>query len=147
MQALLRKIHLYLTLFNSPSNASKSEVNDEYKPPNGIPKRFFLWLLLCTGVYCNHFFLSRVLVLFTLYFKQINAAELNCLLGWGVYIFYTQKAEEKSFGFNLKLGEIKRISQGKHGVQKIVLEITDSNNETYRVIVKDYQEWESQLKK
>ena len=57
-----------------------------------------------------------------------------------------KKVEEKSFGFNLELGEIKAVAQGKHGVQKNVLEITDSNDETYRIIVKDYQEWESQLK-
>jgi hypothetical protein len=57
-----------------------------------------------------------------------------------------KKVEEKSFGFNLELGEIKHIAQGKHGVQKNVLEITGSNDETYRIIVKDYQEWEDQLK-
>ncbi len=56
-----------------------------------------------------------------------------------------KKVEEKSFGFNLELSEIKTITQGKHGVQKNVLEITDSNDETYRVIVKDYAEWEQQL--
>ena len=57
-----------------------------------------------------------------------------------------KKVEEKSFGFNLELSEIKQVAQGKHGVQKNVLEITDSNDETYRIIVKNYQEWEDQLK-
>lgn len=57
-----------------------------------------------------------------------------------------KKVEEKSFGFNLELSEIKDIAQGKHGVQKNVLEITDSQDETYRIVVKDYQEWYDQLK-
>lgn len=57
------------------------------------------------------------------------------------------KVEKKGYGFNLELNQIKSISQGKHGVQKNVLEITDSSNNIYRIIVKDYDEWENELSK
>lgn len=57
------------------------------------------------------------------------------------------KVEKKGYGFNLELNQIKSISQGKHGVQKNVLEITDSSDNIYRIIVKDYNEWENELSK
>lgn len=56
-----------------------------------------------------------------------------------------QKVEKKSFGFNLEIKDIKKVTQGKHGATKNVLEITDKHNETYRIIVKNYQEWENEL--
>jgi len=56
-----------------------------------------------------------------------------------------KQVENKSFGFNLEFKDIKQIAQGKHGLQKNVLEITDKHNETYRIMVKNYEEWESEL--
>lgn len=58
-----------------------------------------------------------------------------------------QLVEKKNFGFDWKLQDIKKITQGKHGVQKNVLEVTNNNDETFRIIVKNYQEWEGELKK
>ncbi|TMU50367.1 hypothetical protein [Flagellimonas algicola] len=56
-----------------------------------------------------------------------------------------RKVEKKSFGFSLDFKDIKKIAQGKHGVQKNVLEITDNQNKTFRIMVKNYQEWENEL--
>jgi hypothetical protein len=66
--------------------------------------------------------------------------------GFGILGFLLKKqVEKKNFGFNLKFGDIERITQGKHGATKNVLEITNKQDETYRIIVKNYQEWESEL--
>ncbi|WP_024772086.1 hypothetical protein [Aquimarina macrocephali] len=56
-----------------------------------------------------------------------------------------RQVEKKSFGFNLEFKDIEKITQGKHGVTKNVLEVTDKQNETYRIIVKNYEEWENEL--
>ncbi len=56
-----------------------------------------------------------------------------------------RQVEQKSIGFNLEFKDIKEITQGKHGVQENVLEITDKQNDTYRIIVKEYQEWANEL--
>ena len=58
-----------------------------------------------------------------------------------------RQVEKKIFGFNLEFKDLKKITQGKHGVQKNVLEITDKQDETFRIIVKNYDEWESDLNK
>ena len=58
-----------------------------------------------------------------------------------------RKVEEQNYGFNLELKEIKNVTQGKHGVQKNVLEITDLDNNQYRILVKDYNEWNMALLK
>jgi len=66
--------------------------------------------------------------------------------GLGILGFLLKKqVEKKSFGFNLEFKDIKEIAQGKYGLQKNVLEITDKQNDTYRIIVKNYQEWENEL--
>ena len=56
-----------------------------------------------------------------------------------------RKVESKIFGFNLNFKEIKSVSQGKHGAQKNVLEITNDLEERYRIIVKNYTDWENEL--
>jgi len=56
-----------------------------------------------------------------------------------------KKVEKKSIGFNIELGNILKVEQGKHGAEKNVLEITDNNGEAFRIIVKDFKEWESAL--
>lgn len=58
-----------------------------------------------------------------------------------------KKVEEDKAIFDLDYNNIMAIVQGKHGAQKNVLEITDKQNNTYRIIVKDYPEWEGALKK
>lgn len=56
-----------------------------------------------------------------------------------------KKVESKSFGFETQLTEIKSVEQGKHGVEKNVLEITLSSGEQYKVIVKDFNDWKSAI--
>ncbi len=58
-----------------------------------------------------------------------------------------KKVEKKNDIFNLEYKDIKDISRGKHGAEKNVLEITDSQGDTYRITVKDYSEWENELNK
>ncbi|MGV6861428.1 MAG: hypothetical protein ACWA41_06635 [Putridiphycobacter sp.] len=60
--------------------------------------------------------------------------------------FLRKQVEKKNYGFALERSQIKAVNQGKHGVQKNVLEITNPENETFRIIVQDYQEWEDLLK-
>ncbi len=55
------------------------------------------------------------------------------------------RVEKKNYGFDLELKRIKNIEQGKHGLQKNILEVTDDNENTYRILVKDYQEWADML--
>lgn len=49
--------------------------------------------------------------------------------------------------FNFEYSNIQSLTQGKHGLAKNVLEITDKQNNTYRIIVKNYAEWEEAIKK
>lgn len=58
--------------------------------------------------------------------------------------FLKKKVEEKSFGFNLEFNQLGKIEQGTHG-RNPVLEITDNNNNTYRIMVKDFSEWENAI--
>lgn len=67
--------------------------------------------------------------------------------GFGALGFLLKmKVEKKNFGFNLRFEEIITIKQGKQGVQRNILEITDNQDTTYRILVNNYQEWESELK-
>ncbi len=50
-------------------------------------------------------------------------------------------------GFNLFLKDIKSVRQGKNGLQRNILEITDKANRTYRLMVQRYQEWEQAIRK
>ncbi len=58
-----------------------------------------------------------------------------------------KKVKKNNDVFNLEFKDIKEIRQGKHGVQKNVLEITDNQNNTYRITVKNYPECENELNK
>lgn len=49
--------------------------------------------------------------------------------------------------FDIENKTIQNIAQGKHGLAKNILEITDMQNITYRILVKSYPEWEELLKK
>jgi hypothetical protein len=60
--------------------------------------------------------------------------------------FLKKKVEKNNTVFNLAFADIKTVAQGKHGMQKNVLEITDQQNNTHRIIVKDYADWESVLR-
>ncbi|WP_375562817.1 hypothetical protein ACE193_09910 [Bernardetia sp. OM2101] len=68
--------------------------------------------------------------------------------GGGILGFFLKKkVEEKNYGFNLEFSKIKSIQQGKQGLQKNILEVTDIADETYRIVVKNYSEWETEITK
>ena len=48
--------------------------------------------------------------------------------------------------FDLPFSEIQSISCGKQGFSSNVLEVTDRNGSTYRIVVKNYAVWETLLK-
>lgn len=56
------------------------------------------------------------------------------------------RVEKDNTIFSLGHGEISAVKQGKHGAQTNVLEITDSAGTTFRIIVKNYKEWEDTIK-
>ena len=60
--------------------------------------------------------------------------------------FLRRRLQKMEMVFNLDLNDIKSISQGKQGFNKNVLEITDKNNNTYRVVVKNFDEWAELVK-
>ena len=59
---------------------------------------------------------------------------------------FKSKIEKPNTIFDLEFSGIHSVAQGKHGAQKNVLEITDKQNNTHRIIVKNYQEWEEAIK-
>jgi len=61
--------------------------------------------------------------------------------------FLKTKVEQDKTIFNLEHSNIQSVVQGKHGVNKNVLEIKDKQNNTYRIMVKDYPEWEAAINK
>ncbi len=69
-------------------------------------------------------------------------------VGMGLLGSLLKKSVEKDNTiFSLGQNEILSVNRGKHGVQTNVLEILDSKNNTHRIIVKNYQEWEDAIKK
>jgi hypothetical protein len=60
--------------------------------------------------------------------------------------FLKSKVEAVNEVFNLEYTVIGSIVRGKHGLQTNVLDITDKQNNNYRIIVKNFQEWEDALK-
>jgi hypothetical protein len=63
----------------------------------------------------------------------------------GLLIRSAAKPKTKTI-FALPISKVMTVKQGKHGLQKNVLEITDAEKNTYRIIVKDYSEWENIIK-
>lgn len=61
--------------------------------------------------------------------------------------FLKHKVEKKDYGFSLTFNNLKTISRGQHGLQKNILEITDYNNHQYRMVVQNYSDWESEIKR
>jgi hypothetical protein len=59
--------------------------------------------------------------------------------------FLRNKLQKMKLVFDLDISSIKSIQQGQQGLSKNnnVLEITDKNDTTYRVMVKDYAEWKN----
>lgn len=58
-----------------------------------------------------------------------------------------KKVEKKDYGFNLEFKDIKNFEQGKQGLNKNILEVNTSQGETYRIVVKKYNDWQEELNK
>ena len=56
-----------------------------------------------------------------------------------------RKVESTNHGFKWAVSDITEITQGKHGVQKNVLEVRNSSGEHYRILVKNFDEWKTLL--
>lgn len=56
-----------------------------------------------------------------------------------------RKVEAENHGFKWPVSEITEITQGKHGVQKNILEVRNAKNEQFRIQVKDFEEWKLAL--
>ena len=80
--------------------------------------------------------------------KRLHLEAHKTTVGGGGLLgaFLKKKVEAEQEIFNLEFNNIASVEQGKHGVQKNVLEITDKQNNKHRIIVKDYPEWEAALK-
>jgi hypothetical protein len=57
-----------------------------------------------------------------------------------------KKVESKKEGFDMELKDIAKIAEGKHGLAKGILEVSDNAGNTYRLMVKNYADWETLLK-
>lgn len=57
-----------------------------------------------------------------------------------------RKVESQTFGFNVSLSDVTSIFQGKHGVNKNILEIILIDKIEYRILVDDYTKWSLLLK-
>ncbi len=54
-----------------------------------------------------------------------------------------RKVEAPNHGFKWELKDIAEITQGKHGVQKNVLEVKNAQGEQFRILVKNFEEWKT----
>lgn len=73
-------------------------------------------------------------------------AHANGVAGFGLLgALLRKKAEQKDHGFNIPIKEIIKVEEGRHGLQKNILEITVSSGKTYRMMVKDFKEWEMEI--
>jgi len=84
----------------------------------------------------------------TLTNKRLHLEAHKTTVGTGglLGMFLKKKVEQPKDIFDLEFSHIASIEQGKHGVQKNVLEVTDKLNNKFRIIVKNYPEWESAIK-
>jgi hypothetical protein len=55
---------------------------------------------------------------------------------------FNRDTEKDDPSFTLQFSDIKAITQGKHGLQKNVLEIYNQDGKVYRLVVRSYVEWE-----
>ena len=62
-------------------------------------------------------------------------------------ILIQKMLQKKSVTADIPLSNIQTLTQGKHGLAKNILEITDKQNNQYRILVKNYGDWENAIKK
>ena len=60
--------------------------------------------------------------------------------------FLKDKPQKTKVVFDLDTASIKNVVQGKQGFNNNVLEITDVQNNQYRIVVKSYEQWAELLK-
>lgn len=58
---------------------------------------------------------------------------------------FNRSKEKKEIKFDIARGDIQKIEKGRHGLNRNVLEITDLTGQVWKFIVKNYEEWESEL--
>ena len=75
----------------------------------------------------------------------LNSNKQTINLGGLLGSFLKKKVEEKNQGFKWNVNEIKTIAKGKHGFQDNVLELTNIHDETYRILVKNFDEWNTAI--
>lgn len=59
--------------------------------------------------------------------------------------WFRRRLGNRDVVFELDFSHIKFLQQGHYGLEKNVMEITDSQSNTYRVIVKNFAEWANLL--
>ena len=80
--------------------------------------------------------------------KRLVLIAHKTTVGGGILgLFLKSMVAKKKFGFDLEFNAIKNVAQGKHGVQTNIVEIVDESDKTFRIVVKDYQEWEGEIHK
>jgi hypothetical protein len=56
-----------------------------------------------------------------------------------------RKVESTNHGFSWSIDEIASINQGKHGVQKNVLEVNHQDGRQFRIQVSNFEEWKNAI--
>jgi len=59
--------------------------------------------------------------------------------------WFRKRLGSRDVVFELDFSHIKFLQQGHYGLEKNVMEITDQQSNTYRVIVKNFSEWANLL--
>lgn len=78
-------------------------------------------------------------------FLILHAHKQTVNVGGFLGAFLKKKVEEKNHGFKWPVNEIKTITKGKHGFHNNVLELTNIHNETYRILVKNFDNWNTAI--
>lgn len=56
---------------------------------------------------------------------------------------FKQKVESVNYGFKCLVDDVVEINQGKHGLQKNILELKLKNSDQFRIQVKNFEEWKT----
>lgn len=70
----------------------------------------------------------------------ILEAKTGNIFTQGFYALFSFHQKKKII-FDLVFKNIISIHQGKHGLNNNVIEIVDTTNQTYQIVVKDFQTW------
>ncbi|TXI83129.1 MAG: hypothetical protein E6Q38_04110 [Crocinitomicaceae bacterium] len=56
-----------------------------------------------------------------------------------------RKVESTNHGFSWTVEDIATITQGKHGAQKNILEVTHQDGQQFRIQVSNFEEWKNAI--